>query len=95
MASGDTEPILFDSKLVNDVSELSFDSHWEVIKYNCMLSSGTLCLETVRQWFTLLASIAIIGLLGISVHKLRRTQHGLDFDQLILIAELIKVSLID
>lgn len=91
-ADGQVEPLMFDRKLVADVSDLHFNDHWEIIQYNFMLTNSDLWVETLRQWFTLAASIAIICLLAVSVHNLRRTQQGLDFDQLILVAELVKVS---
>ena len=78
-------------QIVQAEGELKFDSPWEIIKYNSELWGVTLWVECMRQWFVILCTLALCALLSVSIHKLKRTQRGFDFDQFILVTELIKV----
>ena len=80
------------SQLVEDVNELQFDSYWDVIRYNCQITTVSLWMECTRQWLILLGTIAFSVLFLKSICNLKRTQQGIDFDQVILSIELIKVS---
>ena len=78
--------------LVDNVDELDLDGYGDVVRYNCRLFSSGIWVETFRQWFIIVVTIGFIVLFSISLRNLRRTQGGLDFDQGVLIAELVKVS---
>ena len=51
-----------------------------------------LWLEAFRQWFIILATFGLGYVFAYSLRNLKRTQQGVDFDQIILIVELSKVS---
>ena len=85
------EPIIFDRHLKNDTTDLEFSDNWDIIRYNNEMFSIDLGVEFVRQWLCIFATIGFSILFLKSICNLKRTQQGLDFDQLILITELIKV----
>ena len=77
---------------MRDPSRLHFDSYWDEIKYSASIFDVKLWVEFIRQWLVILATIVLSIIFVVSIRNLKRTQHGLDLDQLVLIAELIKVS---
>ena len=54
--------------------------------------SVDLWVEATCQWFVVISTVALTMLLITSIRKLNKTQQSFDFDQLILIAEVTKVS---
>lgn len=86
---GEAEPLL--AELVDDVGDLHFDSYWDIVRYNFDLFDVTLWLEFLRQWIVIICTIVMSILFVVSVLRLRKTQNGCDIDQIILIAELVKV----
>ena len=80
------------SKRVDDPSELQFDDYWDKVEFNAQITEFTLWTEGVRQWFIILCTIGFSILFIRSLINLRRTSQGWDIDQIILIAELVKVS---
>ena len=86
------EEYLVLKKRVEHPEDLEFDDYGEIIHYNFDLTDTTIWLEFVRQWFVVICTALLSVLFVYSLLRLRRTQNGCDFDQFILIAELIKVS---
>ena len=87
-----TDPIML-SHLVESVDDLKFDTYWDVIKYNSQVVNFSLWMECARQWLILTCTIGFSVLFLHSIYNLKRTQQGIDFDQVILIIELTKVSI--
>jgi len=74
------------------VDDLSFQSYWDIIQFNTQLFTFELWVEGLRQWLVIVSTVALSILFFVSLLKLRRTQHGLDIDQVILMVEIFKVS---
>ena len=74
------------------MDELSFDDYSDIIKYNANLTTVGLWVECLRQWLIIVITIALSILFIHSIRNLKRTQQGIDLDQLILWAELVKVN---
>ena len=79
--------------LIDDPSELKFDSYWEKVEYNTELFKFNLWTEGLRQWVIILCTIGFTLLFVNSLRNLRRTSQRMDLDQIILIAEMVKVSI--
>ena len=88
------EDYLVLKKQVKNATDLDFDSYADIINYNFDLADTTIPMEFARQWFVVICTILLSILFVYSLLRLRRTQNGCDIDQIILIAELIKVSIL-
>mmetsp|Transcript_2536 Transcript_2536/g.3521 ORF Transcript_2536/g.3521 Transcript_2536/m.3521 type:complete len:220 (+) Transcript_2536:25-684(+) len=80
-------------KLTDDADSLDFDNYWDVVSYNFDLADTELWVEFARQWLVIFSTVAISALFVYSLIRLRKTQNGCDIDQIILVAELVKINL--
>ena len=81
-------------QLVESADDLSFNSYGDIIRYNTNLTTVELWVECIRQWLIIVITIALCILFIHSIRNLKRTQQGIDLDQLILWAEFVKVSVL-
>ena len=69
------------------------EDYWKLLQQNVKLfHSEDVILETIRQWFILLASAILIPVLVIATIRLKKFTYSYTFDQLILVMETVKVS---
>ena len=58
-----------------------------------LLFNNVPVMESLRQWFVLLFSFILIGMFGMAIRRMYKTQRKMTFDSLVLGIEAIKVNM--
>lgn len=71
------------------------ETFWEIVKdeFN-LLNKDDNWVDCMRQWFVIVSTLALSYYLIYAIREIRKAQRQIDFDQVVLIVELIRVSLI-